>query len=104
MESLTRLLPPHHSGLFAALEGAPTADLVLVDAAAPHLAPRHDPIALLVYSAQAADVSTVICQGRILLEDRRFTTLDLPAVLAEATSQTRSLLERSRVSAAPREA
>ena len=32
MESLTRLLPPHHSGLFAALEGAPTADLVLVDA------------------------------------------------------------------------
>jgi 5-methylthioadenosine/S-adenosylhomocysteine deaminase len=72
------------------------ADLVLVDAAKPHLAPRHDPVALLVYSAQAADVSTVLVAGRILLEDRHLTTLDQGSVLASATAQTHSLLERSR--------
>jgi 5-methylthioadenosine/S-adenosylhomocysteine deaminase len=78
------------------IEVGKQADLVLVDAAAPHLAPRHDPVALLVYSAQAADVSTVIVAGRILLEERQLTTLDLPSVLAAATAQTLSLLERSR--------
>jgi 5-methylthioadenosine/S-adenosylhomocysteine deaminase len=77
------------------IEVGKQADLAIVDAAQPHLAPRHDPVALLVYSAQAADVSTVIVAGRVLLEDRTLTTLDEASLLAEATEQTRSLFERS---------
>jgi 5-methylthioadenosine/S-adenosylhomocysteine deaminase len=77
------------------LEVGKQADVVLVDAAQPHLAPRHDPIALLVYSAQAADVCTVLVNGRILLEERQFSTLDGPALLAQAAEQTRQLLRRS---------
>jgi 5-methylthioadenosine/S-adenosylhomocysteine deaminase len=68
----------------------------MIDAAQPHLAPRHDPIALLVYSAQAADVCTVIVDGRLLLEDRVLTTIDQEALLAAATAQTKSLVARSR--------
>jgi 5-methylthioadenosine/S-adenosylhomocysteine deaminase len=67
----------------------------VVDAAQPHLAPRHDPLALLVYSAQAADVATVLVAGRILLEERRLTTLDGESLLELATAQTRSLLARA---------
>jgi cytosine/adenosine deaminase-related metal-dependent hydrolase len=74
------------------LEVGKQADVVVIDAAQPHLAPRHDPIALLVYSAQAADVCTVLVNGRILLEERAFRTLDGEALLGQATEQTRRLL------------
>jgi 5-methylthioadenosine/S-adenosylhomocysteine deaminase len=80
------------------LEVGKQADVVAVDAAQPHLAPRHDPVALLVYSAQAADVSMVLVNGRILLEHRQLTTIDCEALLARATEQTRRLLERASVS------
>jgi 5-methylthioadenosine/S-adenosylhomocysteine deaminase len=50
---------------------------------------------LLVYSAQAADVCTVIVAGRVLLEDRRLTTLDQAALLAAAAEQTARLVRRS---------
>jgi 5-methylthioadenosine/S-adenosylhomocysteine deaminase len=78
------------------LEVGKQADLIIVDAARPHLAPRHDPVALLVYSAQAADVSTVLVAGRILMEDRVLQTLDEESLLTVATKQTQSLLHRAR--------
>ena len=78
------------------LEVGKRADVIMIDAAQPHLAPRHDPIALLVYSAQAADVHTVLVDGRILLEDRTLLTMDEEALLAQAAQQTHSLLDRSR--------
>jgi 5-methylthioadenosine/S-adenosylhomocysteine deaminase len=77
------------------LEVGKQADLIVVDAARPHLAPRHDPVALLVYSAQAADVSTVLVAGRILMEDRVLKTLDEDSLLPLATQQTRSLVQRA---------
>jgi 5-methylthioadenosine/S-adenosylhomocysteine deaminase len=82
-------------GSIGSLEVGKQADVVLVDAAKPHLAPRHDPVALLVYSAQAADVDTVIVAGCPLLENGKLKTLDETAVLTQATAQTQSLLERS---------
>lgn len=78
------------------LEVGKRADVVVIDAAQPHLAPRHDPVALLVYSAQAADVTMVLVDGRILLDDRRLTTIDEGALLALADTQTHRLLARSR--------
>ena len=78
------------------LEIGKQADLIMIDAAQPHLAPRHDPVALLVYSAQAADVCTVLVDGRVLLQDRALTTLDEESLLAQATEQTQSLLRRSK--------
>jgi 5-methylthioadenosine/S-adenosylhomocysteine deaminase len=77
------------------LELGKQADVIVVDGAQPHLAPRHDPVALLVYSAQAADVSTVLVAGRILMENRVLVTLDEESLLTQATRQTHRLLERS---------
>jgi 5-methylthioadenosine/S-adenosylhomocysteine deaminase len=77
------------------LEIGKKADLIMLDAAQPHLAPRHDPVALLVYSAQAADVCMVMVDGRILMEDRVLRTLDEEALLVAAAAQTQSLLRRA---------
>jgi 5-methylthioadenosine/S-adenosylhomocysteine deaminase len=77
------------------LEVGKQADVIMIDAAQPHLAPRHDPVALLVYSAQAADVCTVLVDGRILMEDRVLQTLDQDSLLALATEQTHGLLHRA---------
>jgi 5-methylthioadenosine/S-adenosylhomocysteine deaminase len=78
------------------LEVGKKADLIMLDAAQPHLAPRHDAIALLVYSAQAADVCTVLVDGKILMEDRALRTLDEESLLTAAAAQTHSLLHRAR--------
>ncbi len=58
------------------------ADVVLVDLGGAHTQPRHDPAATLVYSTRASDVSTVICDGRVLMRDRRLLTLDLGEIRA----------------------
>jgi 5-methylthioadenosine/S-adenosylhomocysteine deaminase len=79
------------------LEVGKQADLIMIDTSQPHLAPRHDPIALLVYSAQASDVCTVIVNGRILLGDRILQTLDQSSLLEQASQQTQKLLQRAQV-------
>jgi 5-methylthioadenosine/S-adenosylhomocysteine deaminase len=81
--------------VIGSLEVGKRADVIMIDAAQPHLAPRHDPVALLVYSAQAGDVCTVLVDGRILLEDHAMRTIDEGALLAQATQQTQRLLHRS---------
>jgi len=62
------------------------ADIVLYNMQAPHWYPRHDRLSLLVYSACAADVDTVICDGKILLKDKIFLTLDEEKIYAEANA------------------
>ncbi len=60
------------------------ADLILVDPQGPHLQPLYDPVAQLVYSAQASDIDTVICRGRVLMEKREVKTVDEEKVLYNA--------------------
>jgi len=59
--------------------GSP-ADLILIDLEQPHLQPFHSPN-LLVYSAGAADVRTVIVGGALVVHNRQFRTLDLQACM-----------------------
>lgn len=47
------------------------ADLILVDINSPNMIPNYNIIANLVYSAQAADVDTVIIDGKIVMENRK---------------------------------
>lgn len=68
------------------LEKGKFADLVVVAVDAPHQTPRYDVYSHLVYATKASDVRTVVIHGRIIVEDRRPTTLDATAILAEARS------------------
>ena len=67
----------------------------MLDIRQPHLVPCHDALALLVYSAQASDVTTVMVDGNILMEDRQLQTLELSSILVEADQQSIDLIERS---------
>ncbi|MCL5058490.1 MAG: amidohydrolase [Actinobacteria bacterium] len=52
------------------------ADIILIETRKPHLFPRNDWMAHLVYAAQSADVHTVIIDGNIVMEGRRVLTID----------------------------
>lgn len=60
------------------------ADLILIDLNKPHFFPRFNRLSSLVYSAQASDVKTVLCDGRILMEDHEIKVLDEERILFEA--------------------
>ena len=64
------------------------ADLILVDFSAPHLIPCHNVLSGLVFSAKGADVAMTMVRGKILYQNGRFPTLDLPAIVRELTEYT----------------
>jgi 5-methylthioadenosine/S-adenosylhomocysteine deaminase len=68
------------------LEVGKKADVILVDVRQPHLTPVYHPVSPLVYAARGSDVDTVIIDGRVVLQDRKLQTIDLDAVLEEATA------------------
>ena len=64
------------------LEKGQRADLIVVDLQNPHLCPVYDPFSLMVYSASGADVRDVIVDGRFLMKNRVFLTLDPYEIMA----------------------
>ncbi|MDY6850641.1 MAG: amidohydrolase [Thermodesulfobacteriota bacterium] len=56
------------------------ADMIVLDLDQPHLTPLYNPVGLLVYAASGADVVHSVVHGRILMEDRRLTCLDLEEI------------------------
>ena len=48
-----------------------------------------------MYAAGAGDVATVICDGKLLMRDRRLLTIDLPAVKAEVANRLARLSRRA---------
>jgi len=81
----------NESGVLA--PGRP-ADLILVDFDQPHLRPRHNLIANLVYAARGADVTHVIVDGRLLMRDRQLLTLDEERILVEAERRALRLVNQ----------
>jgi len=60
------------------------ADLVMYDLNRPHLVPRHDLVAHLVYAAQPGDIVLVMVDGRVKVENGQATTLDEEKILFQA--------------------
>lgn len=67
------------------LKSGKKADLILIDFTKPHLYPRHDIYAHLVYSMLASDVDTVIINGDIIMEGRKFLHINETRVFDEVT-------------------
>ncbi|HEY0386195.1 MAG TPA: 5'-deoxyadenosine deaminase, partial [Pyrinomonadaceae bacterium] len=80
------------------LEIGKRADVAILDLNLLHSAPRpSDLVSAVVYSAQAADVATVIIDGRLVMRERQLLTLDEQDVLTEANREALSLRERAGV-------
>jgi 5-methylthioadenosine/S-adenosylhomocysteine deaminase len=70
------------------------ADLAMIDFNKPHLCPVYNETSHIVYAAKAADVETVIINGRMVMENRKLTTLDIGKLLEKVEKTKNSLLER----------
>ena len=77
------------------LEIGKHADLVIVDADRPHLAPGPDPYSTLVYAARGSDVRTTIVGGDVLVDDFTPLRVDRAAITAEARQAARDLASRA---------
>jgi 5-methylthioadenosine/S-adenosylhomocysteine deaminase len=60
------------------------ADIIMVDMQKPHMQPQTDVIANLVYCAKAADVDTVIVDGKVVVQGGRLSDADLPELYRRA--------------------
>jgi len=60
------------------------ADLIVFDFDKPHLRPRHDLVANVVYAAKSADISHVMVDGQLLMREGELLTLDEERILYEA--------------------
>jgi len=70
------------------------ADITLLRQDGLHSFPRLNPAANLVYSTRASDVDTVICDGRLLMQQRRLLTIDKERVKREVASRLERLGRR----------
>jgi 5-methylthioadenosine/S-adenosylhomocysteine deaminase len=66
------------------LEAGKKADVVVVSMNSARQTPLYDPVSHLVYASRGDDVRTVIVNGKVLMRDRKLTTLNEATVLADA--------------------
>lgn len=73
------------------------ADLCVLNLAAPHLQPCHDPVSHAVYAAQGSDVCLTMVAGHVIYDHGAFLTLDYPALLdagQEIAAHMREIMDR----------
>jgi 5-methylthioadenosine/S-adenosylhomocysteine deaminase len=70
------------------------ADIALLRQDGPHVFPKYDPLANLVYSHKSSDVGTVICQGKLLMHRGKLLTIDLDLVKREVGTRLQRLNQR----------
>ncbi|MCK4487088.1 MAG: amidohydrolase [Desulfobacterales bacterium] len=68
--------------IIGSLEAGKKADIIIIDTRRPHLIPLYNIYSHLVYAVMGSDVVTAIVDGRVLMEDRVLTTLDVDEVMA----------------------
>lgn len=66
------------------LEVGKRADVIVVDLGAPKSQPVYSVESAIVYAASGSAVTTTICDGKILMRDRKVLTVNVPETLAKA--------------------
>ncbi len=77
------------------LEPGKDADIILIDTRSAHLTPLNDPFSALVYSTQSSDVDTVLCRGRILMQEKILQTIDEKEALTDMSRVWEDIRSRS---------
>ncbi len=69
------------------LQEGKLADIVLVDTMLPHMAPMRNALSNIIYSSLGSDVDTVICNGKILLENKELKTINEQEIIQEVNER-----------------
>lgn len=80
--------------IIGSIEPGKQADLQIIDLNRLHSTPHPDPVSAIVYSADRSNVETVMINGKVLLRDGSFTTIDEDQVLGQANAEAKRLFER----------
>lgn len=76
------------------IEVGKKADLAIINFRKPHLYPLYSETSHLIYAAKSTDVETVVINGRIVMENRQLTTVNVERVMDMAEKAKERLLER----------
>ncbi len=74
------------------LEPGKRADIITVSMKGARQTPMYNPVSHLVYVSKGDDVQNTIVDGRVLMRDRKVTTLDEPTVLADARAMAEKVV------------
>ncbi|HMC22370.1 MAG TPA: amidohydrolase, partial [Thermoanaerobaculia bacterium] len=78
------------------LEPGKRADVVIVNLQQAKTQPVYSVESAIVYAASGSSVTTTICDGKILMRDRKVLTVDVPAALAKAKQYRDQVLKSLR--------
>jgi len=70
------------------------ADIALINIKTPQFTPFRNPISHMVYSTNGGNVDTVICNGEILMQDKKLLTIDEALVIEMAENASQDLLSK----------
>lgn len=79
-------------GQIGSLEPGKRADVVVVRLDEAHSVPALKPVSTLVYCSRCTDVSTVLIDGRIVMEDRKMKLVDEDEILARGRETAEQLV------------
>jgi len=74
------------------IEVGKEADIIVLDLRAAHLTPLRDPSTALVFAAGRSDVEHVLVAGRLVVQDRRPTQVDLDDLISRAQALAGSVI------------
>lgn len=83
----------HLENLIGSIEAGKRADIVLVDFDSPHQTPFYNVYSHLVYATKAADVNTVIINGKVVMRERRLLTLDENVIKRDANLYRQKIIK-----------
>ena len=66
----------HREDQLGSLEEGKLADIVILETKSVNMQPIFDPYSVLVYSANASNVDTVIVNGKVIVENKKLLTYD----------------------------
>jgi 5-methylthioadenosine/S-adenosylhomocysteine deaminase len=76
------------------IEVGKKADLSIISLKKPHLCPVYNEESHLVYAVKASDVETVMINGRLVMENRKLTTLNIKKVMDMVEKAKNNLLSK----------
>jgi 5-methylthioadenosine/S-adenosylhomocysteine deaminase len=86
----------HLDKITGSIEVGKRADIVIVDMDGLHQTPMFNVYSHLVYTTKAADVRTVIINGRVVMRDRRLLTLNESVIKKDATAYRDKIIKSLR--------
>ncbi|HVP92682.1 MAG TPA: amidohydrolase family protein, partial [Acidobacteriota bacterium] len=81
-------------GEIGSIEAGKKADLALINFKKPHLCPVYNELSHLVYAVKSSDVEMVIINGKIIMENRKLTTLNIENVMDTVKKAKNNLLDK----------